>query len=257
LKPYKLYDTGGLYLIISPKGGRWWRFKYRAGGKERGMSCGTYPKVSLAQARDKRDKARSQVANDIDPAVERKASKQRLQGDSFEVVSREWFGKFGKDWVQEHADVVRSALRFSALTFQRPGEIRKAEWGEIDLDGAMWRLPSEKMKLRREHLVPLSRQVVEILREIQPLTGSGRYVFPGNRSVDRPMSENTIVAALRYLGFEQGKMTAHGFRSMASTLLHEMGWNSDVIERQLAHVEQNSIKGARTTARSICRNGRR
>jgi len=147
--------------------------------------------------------------------------------------------------------VVRCALRFSALTFQRPGEIRAAEWSEMDLAKAMWRIPSRRMKMRREHLVPLSNQALEVLRELHPLTGAGRFVFPGTRTADKPMSENTVVAALRYLGYERGKATAHGFRSTASTLLHEMGWRSDVIERQLAHVERNAIKGAYNRAEHL------
>lgn len=140
--------------------------------------------------------------------------------------------------------IVRCALRFTAWTFARPGEVRKAEWAEFDLDGAIWRIPAARMKMGREHLVPLSRQAVELLREIQPLTGSARYVFPSARSAARPMSENAIVAALRYMGYERGEMTAHGFRTTASTLLNEMGWPSDEIERQLAHAEQDEVRGA-------------
>lgn len=355
-RPYKLFDERGLFLIVAPNGGKWWRLKYRLGGREKGLSLGVYPEVSLKDARDRRDDARKQITGGIDPGVERKAAKQ-VHPDSFEQVGREWFEKFSAAWVREHADiiiwrleknifpfigsrpigeitppelitvlrriesrgaietahrikqtcgqifryaiatslathditvdlrgalapvveqhraaitdpkevaalmraingyqggpVVRAALRFSALTFQRPGEIRKAEWPQIDLDNAIWRIPAERMKMRREHMVPLSRQAVETLREIHPLTGSGRYVFPGMRSAGKPMSENAIVAALRNLGYEQGKMTAHGFRSMASTLLHEMGWKSDVIERQLAHVEQNAIKGAYNRAEHL------
>lgn len=355
-KPYKLFDENGLYLIVAPGGGKWWRLKFRFGGKEKGLSLGTYPEVRLKDARVRRDDARRRIANGIDPGAERKATKL-VVADSFEQVAREWFEKFSSTWVREHADivigrleknifpflgtrpvgditppelltvlrrvesrgaievahrvkqtcgqilryaiatgratrditadlrgalapvveqhraaitnpkgvgalmraidgyqggpVVRVALRFSALTFQRPGEIRKAEWAQIDLDDAMWRIPAERMKMRREHLVPLCKQAIQALQEIKPLTGSGRYVFPGMRSAARPMSENTIVAALRNMGFEQGKMTAHGFRSTASTLLHEMGWPSDVIERQLAHVEQNAIKGAYNRAEHL------
>ena len=355
-KPYKLFDERGLFLIVTPNSGKWWRLKFRFGGKEKGLSLGVYPEVSLKDARDRRDDARKQIANGIDPGAERRAAKL-VQADSFVQVAREWFEKFSKDWVEEHKSIVigrleqnifpwlgtrpvgeitppellavlrriesrgaievahrvkqtcgqifryaiatgratrdvsadlqgalapvveqhhaaitdpkevgalmraingyqggpivRAALRFSALTFQRPGEIRKAEWAQIDLDNGIWRIPAERMKMRREHMVPLSRQAVETLREIHPLTGSGRYVFPGMRSAGKPMSENAIVAALRNLGYEQGKMTAHGFRSMASTLLHEMGWKSDVIERQLAHVEQNAIKGAYNRAEHL------
>ena len=140
--------------------------------------------------------------------------------------------------------VTRSAMYLAPLVFVRPGELRKAEWAEFDLDKAEWRIPAERMKMRETHLVPLSAQAVAILRELRPLTGTGRYVFPSNRSVARPMSENTITAALRRLGYTGDEMTGHGFRSMASTLLHEQGWPSDVIERQLAHAERNKIKAA-------------
>ena len=142
--------------------------------------------------------------------------------------------------------MVRAVLKFSAHVFQRPGEVRQAEWVELDLENALWRISAERMKLRREHLVPLSRQVVEVLRELQPLTsGFGRrYVFPSNRTAARPMSENTICAALRYLGYEKDKMSAHGFRSSASTLLNELGFSPDVIEAQLAHAQTNRIRAA-------------
>jgi integrase len=134
------------------------------------------------------------------------------------------------------------------LLFVRPGELRRAEWSEIDLDEAVWRIPGEKMKMKAAHLVPLSPQAVAILRDLHPLTGSGRYVFPGLRSASRPMSENTITAALRRLGYSGDEMTAHGFRSMAATRLNEMGWNPDAIERQLAHAESNKVREAYTHA---------
>jgi len=130
------------------------------------------------------------------------------------------------------------------MTFVRPGELRHAEWSEIDLDKAEWRIPAEKMKMREQHIVPLSRQAVAILRELHPLTGAGKYVFPSVRTSARPMSENTVNAALRRLGYAKDEMTGHGFRSMASTLLNEMGWNSDLIERQLAHAERNAVRAA-------------
>lgn len=107
------------------------------------------------------------------------------------------------------------------LVFVRPGELRHAEWSETDLEGAEWRIPAEKMKMRAPHIVPLSRQAVAVLREIYPHTGHGRYVFPGARGNGRPMSNNTVNAALRYMGYGKDEMTGHGFRSMASTLLNE------------------------------------
>ncbi len=140
--------------------------------------------------------------------------------------------------------VTRCALRLSPLLFVRPGELRNMEWGEVDLDGAEWRIPGSKMKMREQHIVPLARLAVEILREIHPLTGSGRFVFPSVRSPLQCMSENTVLAALRRLGFTKEQMTPHGFRSMASTRLNEMGWNRDAIERQLAHSERNAVRAA-------------
>lgn len=136
----------------------------------------------------------------------------------------------------------RCALRLAPLVFVRPGELRQAEWCEIDLENALWVIPAKRMKMREKHVVPLSRQAVEILRELQPLTGSGKYVFLGARSNMRPMSENTVNAALRRLGYDKNTMTGHGFRHMASTLLNEQGWNRDAIERQMAHADRDSIR---------------
>lgn len=140
--------------------------------------------------------------------------------------------------------ITRCALKLTPLVFVRPGELRTAEWSEIDLEAAEWRIPAHKMKMKQPHIIPLSSQAVEILRDIQPLTGHGKYVFPGIRSRQRPMSENTVNAALRRMGYEPGDMTAHGFRSMASTLLNEQGWHRDAIERQLAHQERNDVRAA-------------
>jgi len=352
----KIFDGRGMFLLITPGGGKWWRFKYRFGGKAKTLSLGVYPDVGLREARDRRDEARKLLASAVDPGEQRKAAKaektkvERRERDSFEALAREWFEKFSPAWASSHAVtvirrlerdvfpwlggrvvgeiaalellevlrrveargaletahrikqiagqvfryaiatgrasrdpsgdlrgalppvrekhhaaltrpaeaaglmraiatyqgsfVVRSALRLAALTFVRPGELRNAEWAEIDLDGAVWRIPAHKMKLRREHLVPLSRQAVELLRELYPLTGRGQYVFPSARASTRPMSENAITAALRRMGYEQGIMTAHGFRTMASTLLNEMGWPADAIERQLAHAERDGVRDA-------------
>ena len=126
----------------------------------------------------------------------------------------------------------------------RPGELRHAEWAEIDFEKKQLRIPAEKMKMKRIHIVPLAEQAIAILRQIQPVTGQGKYVFPSVRSRDRAMSENTITAALRRMGFTKEEMTAHGFRGMASTLLHENGFKSDVIEAQLAHAQRNKVKAA-------------
>jgi integrase len=133
----------------------------------------------------------------------------------------------------------------------RPRELRHAEWLEIDLDNAEWKIPAHKMKMKIPHIVPLSRQALDILMEIQPVTGGGRYVFPSLRSTARPMSNNTVNAALRRMGYAKDEMTGHGFRAMASTILHEQGWPSDVIERQLAHTEGNSVKAAYNHAQHL------
>ena len=119
-----------------------------------------------------------------------------------------------------------------------------AEWSEFDLEAAEWRIPAAKMKMKAMHLVPLSRQALDILEALRPLTGGGRYLFPSARSADRPMSDNTVNGALRRLGYAKEEMTGHGFRTMASTLLNEQGWNRDAIERQLAHAESNSVRDA-------------
>lgn len=136
------------------------------------------------------------------------------------------------------------ALKLAPLLFARPGNLRAMEWAELDLDAAMWRIPAGKMKMRDAHAVPLASHAVAILRDLQPLTGRGRYCFPSLRTGDRPMSENTVNAALRRLGFDQDTMTGHGFRAMASTRLNETGWAPDVIERQLAHAERNKVRAA-------------
>lgn len=148
--------------------------------------------------------------------------------------------------------VTKCALRLAPLVFVRPGELRRADWSEFDLDKAEWHIPAARMKMRVKHIVPLSEQAVAILRELQSLTDrpiaskpdAPRYVFPGGRSRERPMSENAVLAALRRMGYTKEEMTGHGFRSMASTLLHEQGWNHQAIERQLAHAERNSVSAA-------------
>ena len=359
-KTRKLFDGGGLYLEVSPAGGKWWRWKYRFGGKEKRLSLGVYPDVSLKSARERRDAVRQQLAADIDPGQARKAQKLALAGaDSFEAIAREWHVKFSPGWVASHGDrilrrfendlfpwlgkrpvasirapellpvlrriesrgavetahramqncgqvfryaiatgraerdptgdirgalpppkerhhasiiepkrigellraidtyegffVTKCALRLAPLVFVRPGELRRARWPEIDLDEAEWRIPADRMKMREPHIVPLSRQAVDILRELEPLTNrrvlsikpdAPSFVFPSARSSERPMSENAVLAALRRMGYTKEEMTGHGFRSMASTLLHEHGWNHQVIERQLAHAERNAVSAA-------------
>lgn len=147
--------------------------------------------------------------------------------------------------------VTQCALGLAALTFVRAGELRKAEWSEIDLDAAVWRIPAERMKMAAIHIVPLAIQAVAILGELHPLTGAGRYVFPGLRTPTRPMSENTVNAALRRLGYSKDEMTGHGFRSMACTLLNEQGWHPDAIERQLAHRQRDAVRAAYNYAQHL------
>jgi integrase len=145
----------------------------------------------------------------------------------------------------EGAPETRAALPLLLLTFVGPGELRAAEWKEFDLDAALWEIPAEKMKMRRPHRVPLAPEAVAILRDLYEITSGGRFLFPSVRSSERCMSENTINAALRRLGFEKDEVTGHGFRSAASSMLNESGlWHSDAIERQLAHVDNDSVRRA-------------
>jgi integrase len=144
-----------------------------------------------------------------------------------------------------------AALQLAPYVFVRPGELRAAEWSEVDLESAEWRIPAERMKMRETHIVPLSRQAVAILRELQPLTANNRYVFPAIGRQPRPLSENTLGAALRRIGYTSDEMTAHGFRTMASTLLNELGWNPDFIELQLAHKERNKVRAAYNRAQRL------
>jgi integrase len=350
-KLYAVTDEKGLSVEISPKGGRWWRFKYRFNGKQKRLSLGTYPDISLKEARLKRDKLRTQVANGIDPAASRKAEKLAQNGtNSFEFVTREWHSKQKDTWSKSHADrtierfeknafpwlgkrnineitapellevlrriekrgaldtahrthqqcgqifryaiatgraerdiaadlkgalattkvkhhasitdpvkvgelmkaisdysgsfITACALKLAPLVFVRPGELRSAEWSEFKLEEAEWRIPAEKMKMGVPHIVPLSKQAITVIKELEALTGDGKYLFPSNRTKERPMSENTVNAALRRLGYTKEEMTGHGFRSMASTILNEQGWNRDAIERQLAHSERNDTRAA-------------
>ncbi len=350
IKAQKLFDEKGLFLLVSPGGGKWWRLKFRFSGKEKLLSLGTYPEVGLKEARERRDKARKLVANGIDPSQAKKEKRAAENVTTFGTVAGEWFEKFSPSWTpkgakdvwsrleknifpyladrpireitapellavirriesrgaietarrqlqkcgqifryavacglaerdpasdlrgalaptlsKHHASqtepkavaellrsiegykgsfVVLCALKLAPMLFVRPGELRHAEWVEIDLDAKEWRIPAHKMKMREQHIVPLSRQAVEILRELHPLTGSGKYVFPSIRTPARPMSENTVNAALRRMGYTKDEMTGHGFRSMASTLLNEQGWNRDAIERQLAHAERDNVRAA-------------
>lgn len=348
-KAYKLADEKGLTLLINPNGSKWWRFRYRVEGREKMISLGVYPEVSLKKARDRRDAQRTLVADKIDPSQVRQSEKLSL-ANTFEGIAREWFSKHAKNWKESHSKkiiarlekdifpwighksitnltapdllaclrrvesrgkiesahrilqncsaifryavatarverdpcgdlrgaippakvrhhptitdpekiggllraidsydgsiVVRCALQIAPLVFLRPGELRQAEWREVSFSECEWRIPAERMKMAEQHIVPLSKQTISILEVLKPITGSCRYIFPSARSLSRPMSNNALTAALRRMGFEQGTMTAHGFRSMASTLLNERGFNRDWIERQLAHGERDNIRAA-------------
>jgi integrase len=142
------------------------------------------------------------------------------------------------------------AIRLLALTFVRTGELRAAQWSEVDMDGAEWRIPAERMKMRQEHIVPLSRQALDVLRELRELAGRGALLFPSRSKLTQPMSENTIIYALYRMGYHS-RATGHGFRSTASTILNELGFAGDVIERQLAHSAKNKVRAAYNKAQYL------
>ncbi|MBL8525109.1 MAG: tyrosine-type recombinase/integrase [Betaproteobacteria bacterium] len=199
------------------------------------QTCGQIFRYAIATGRAKRD-----IAADLRGALQPVISKHHASITEPKAIGALLRAIEGYDG----SPFTKCALRLAPLVFLRPGELRHAEWTEIDLDQAQWRIPGEKMKMGVLHIVPLSTQAVAALRDIQPLTGHNRYVFPSVRTSDRPMSENTVNAALRRLGYTNDQMTGHGFRSMASTLLNENGWNRDAIERQLAHGERNEVRAA-------------
>ena len=350
-KSRKIFDGRGLYLEVTPRGGKYWRLKYRFGGKEKRLSLGVYPDVSLKEARRRCEDARRLLTREIDPSEHRqalKAAREQQVSNSFEAVAREWFTKHAPNWADSHSSriinrlerdvfpwiggkavatvttsqllsvvrrveergaletahralrncgqvfryavatgrartdpsvvlrgalppvkgghfaaltdpqkvgsllrvldgyegslIVRCALRLAPLVFVRPGELRRAEWSDFDLESGEWHFTVSKTDT--QHLVPLSRQSVEILRELYPLTGHGRYVFPSGRTPkgDRPMSENAVLAALRRMGIGKEEMSGHGFRAMARTLLDEvLGFRPDYIEHQLAHVVRDPL----------------
>lgn len=344
-KESKLFDGGGLFLLVTPTGGKLWQFKYRFGGKEKKLSFGAYPTISIADARQRREDAKKLLANGIDPGEVKKAQKAASDAEtenSFEIVAREWHSRFSGQWSPGHAETimdrlkrdvfpwlgakpvsevkpvdllavlrriegrgaletahrvrticgqvlryavatgraerdsaadlrgalppvrekhhaaltdpnevaellraiegfkgtfhVKCALKLAPLLFVRPGELRQMEWGEIDFEAEQWNIPAEKMKMKQPHIVPLSRQAIAILKDLHPLTGYGRYVFPCHRSPLRPMTNNAINAALRRMGYTSDEMTGHGFRAMARTILDEvLQVRPDFIEHQLAH----------------------
>lgn len=182
-------------------------------------------------------RAERNIASDLIGALERPQTKHFAS-----IILPSKIGELLRHIYGYHGSPVTiAALKLAPLVFVRPGELRCAEWSEVDLEKAVWDIPSEKMKMRQPHLVPLSDQVVAILRDLHPLTGGGKYVFPGVRSARRPMSENTVTAALRYMGFDGDTMTGHGFRAMARTVIdEELGFPVDHIEHQLAHAVRDA-----------------
>ncbi len=356
-KAIKLADGGGMFLLVTPAGGKLWRLKYRVDGREKLLVIGAYPEIGLGEARRRREEARELIAMGKDPSREKQREKVRARiqaADTFKAICDEYCEKRRRDGVKgwapatavrseyllslvcgsigtlpigeiEPADVLTAirriegkgklesarrslqlagavfryavatarlasdptrdlrgaltaptvthygaitdanqvgqllraiddyegsgttklALQIAPHVFVRPGELRHAEWSEFDLDGALWIIPAGKMKMRKAHHVPLSRQAVDLFREAQSITGSAGYVFPSARTRVRPMSENTINAGLRRLGYASDEMTAHGFRAMASTLLNESGkWHPDAIERALAHGDTDKVRAA-------------
>ena len=346
----KYTDGRAMYLLVNVAG-KYWRMNYRFSDKRKTLALGVYPDVSLAKARVRRDKAREQLADGIDPATAKREERQAqadAAANTFEAVARVWLTKTASkragvtqarittllekdvfpfigstpistikprdvldkavrkieargsidtahrakqicgqifryavavgmaerdvtadlrgalaaipeshfaaitepkqvgelmrcifDYTGHPCTVV--ALKLAPLMFVRPGELRTAEWTEVDLDAAEWRIPASKMKMKVDHLVPLSTQAVTLLRSVQPITGHGRYVFPSLRTGERPMSENTINAALRGLGYTKEVHTAHGFRAMARTIMDEvLNERVDLIEHQLAHAVKDA-----------------
>jgi integrase len=198
-------------------------------------NCGQVFRYAIATGRAQRDTA-ADLRGSLPPVKEKHHAS---------ITDPKAIGELLRDIEgYQGAFITRCALRLAPLVFLRPGELRKAEWAEIDLDKAEWRIPAARMKMNAVHIVPLATQAVAILREIQPLTGEGKYVFPGARTTTRPMSENAVLAALRRMDYATDEMTGHGFRSMASTLLNEQGFNRDAIERQLAHAERDGVRAA-------------
>ena len=350
----RLADAGGLYLEVQPTGGKHWRWKYRFSGKEKRLSLGTYPVVTLAKARLARDAARRTLSEGVDPVqakTDAKLANRLRQGTNFEAVARAWFEHWKGPRSPRHADYVlrrleadvfpsvgrkpvsevtapqllamakriesrgavdiakralqtcgqilryavahgllernpaadvkpsdalkprrkenyarldakevptllrkidayqgtpttRLAMMLMALTFVRTGELIGARWGEFNLYAAEWRIPAERMKMRTQHVVPLSAQAVEVLATLnEQRRGFTDLLFPGERDHEKPMSNNTILKALERMGYKH-RMTGHGFRGIASTQLHELGYRHDVIELQLAHQERNAVSAA-------------
>ena len=228
---------------------------YRFAGKRRTLALGVYPVVTLSSARTQREQARLLLAQGADPSASKQRTKRliKLAGENtFEAVSREWLANQRNRLSQRYcglllARLTRLALRSMVLTFARTTELRAARWSEFEnLDGnePLWRIPAERTKMKREHIVPLAPQAVAVLRELRALPDSENspLLFP-SPSREGHMSNNTMLYALYRVGYH-GRATVHGFRAMASTALNEMGFRPDVIERQLAHQEKNAVRAA-------------
>jgi integrase len=199
-------------------------------------TCGMVFRYAIATSRAQRDPATDLRGALITPKVTHRAAVVDPAGIGGLLRAIEAF---------DGTPTIKAALRLAPLVFVRPGELRFAEWPELDLEAAEWQIPASKMKMRRPHRVPLSRQALAIIRDLKGFSGGGRWLFPSVRSAARPISENTLNAALRRLGYGSDQMSAHGFRTMASVRLNEMGrWNPDAIERQLAHQEQDDVRRA-------------
>ena len=344
-KPYKLADGGGLYLLIKPNGGKYWRLKYRVAGKEKLLALGVYPEVTLADARAKREEAKRGIAGGIDPMEakrEEKIAREIQLNNTFKDIALEWHSSKLKKWsagyasdileafnkdvfpyigkkpiaeikplellnvlrriegrrdaivtgraeynpapdltsaMQGHesnhfpfltpkelpdffnalsgysgSELVVLAARLLIITGLRPGELRGAFWDEINFSKAVWEIPASRMKMRRPHVVPLSRQALTLIGQIQELTGNYPLVFPGRNDPRKTMSEASINQVFKRIGYN-GKVTGHGFRHTMSTILHEQGYNTAWIETQLAHVDKNSIRGTYNHAQYL--DGRR
>jgi integrase len=223
-KPVKLADGGGMHLLIIPAGAKLWRLKYRIDGREKLLAIGAYPEISLGEARRRREEAREMIALGKDPSRGKRRAYRRhgdaLRGD---LRSQEVCELLHAIDDYEGSGITKLALQIAPHAFVCLGELRHAEWNEIDLDGALWIIPAGKMTMRKPHYIPLSRQTVELFRQVRAVTGPTGCVFPSVRTRARPVSENTINAGLRRLGYATDELTAHGFRAMASTVLNESG----------------------------------
>jgi integrase len=261
-KPFKVSDERSFYLLVSPTGALCWRLKYRFTGTEKVLALGTYSDVPL---KDSSAQARCSATPLLpgEPSVIRlPISKARWLRLSFAVIPRSRIRResrsyHGVIYGYTGQPATEAACKLAPLVFVRPGELRKAQWSEVDLANGEWRIPAHKMKLLEQHIVPLAKQAIAIFRELElelelePVTGSGHYVFPCTCGEDRPMSVNALTAALRRMGYGGDQMTWHGFRSLASTQLNEQGFEPDWVAAQLARAERNDVRAAYNDAKYL------